>query len=79
MEKNFKSAGTWANDESLEIVEIDNTLYILDGWNGDKYCDCRVCIDRYTLSKEDTNKYSITPVYEEIEEDEYKIVRMTIE
>jgi hypothetical protein len=79
MKKNFISFGTWANDESLEIVEIDNVLYILNGWNGDKYYACRVCVNRYTLSEEDTNKYIITPVYEEIGEDEYKIVRMVIE
>lgn len=75
---NFKHAGTWWTDKSIELVEIEGTVYALNGWNGEKYLNCWECIgeDNMEASKEE---YVITPILKEIEEDEFEIVRYEIE
>lgn len=54
--------GTWWNDSSIQIVEIDGDLYALNGWNGEKYTDCFRVIDRFTAADDD-RKYEIRPIY----------------
>lgn len=35
-----KTAGTWWNDQSIELVRIDGEIYALNGWNGELWADC---------------------------------------
>jgi hypothetical protein len=62
----MKSVGNWWNDNSIELVEVDGSVYALYGWNGEKYCNCWKCSGDYymTASKEE---YTLTPVYSEEE------------
>ena len=50
-------------DTDIDIAEIDGVLYALDGWNGEKYCNCWKCIDRFTADP-DGEEYEIAPVYD---------------
>ena len=56
---------TWWNDDDIEIVEIDGTLYALDGWNGEKFLHCWKCLDKFTEDPEDSAEYQIRPVYDD--------------
>lgn len=40
MENNFKEVGAWWNDSNIDLVEIDGTVYALNGWNGEEFTDC---------------------------------------
>ena len=53
---------TWWNSDN-EIVNIDGTLYALNGWNGEKYLHCWKCIDEFTADSDD-KEYEIRPVYD---------------
>lgn len=64
---------TWWNDSSIEIVEIDDELYALYGWNGEKWLHCWKCIDSFTADPDDSREYEVTPVYTEADKDEYEI------
>ena len=73
MKKNFKEVGTWWNDSSVDLVEIDGTVYALNGWNGEEFTDCWKCSGEYNM--EASKEYcTIKPQYREIEEDEFEIV-----
>ena len=56
--------GTWWNDASISMYEIDGEVYALYGWNGETYLHCWKCIgeDHMTASEEE---YEISPVYDE--------------
>lgn len=51
------------NNSNLNIVNIAGRLFVLDGWNGEKYTDCRECADRWNLDPSGT-VYEIAPVYD---------------
>lgn len=73
MKKNFKEIGTWWNDSNIDLIEIDGTVYALNGWNGDEFTNCWKCLGEYytDASKE---RYTVRPQYREIKEDEFEIV-----
>jgi DNA-binding Xre family transcriptional regulator len=78
--KNFKNVGSWWNDKSIELVDIEGTVYALNGWNGEKYMNAWKCTgeDYMDASEEE---YIITPVYsdEENEHGVYEIVGYEVE
>lgn len=53
---------TWWSDNSIELAEIDEKIYALYGWNGEKYLCCWKCIDRYEAI-DDGIEYEIEPIY----------------
>ncbi len=72
MSKNFKEVGRWWNDSSIELIEKDGNVYALAGWNGEKYYNCWMVIeDGLTASEEE---YIITPVYNQVNDNEFEIV-----
>lgn len=60
--KEFFSGANWM-DTDIQIVEIDDDLYALNGWNGETYGHCWKCIDRFTADP-DGKEYEIRPVYD---------------
>ena len=50
-------------DTCIRVVDIDNALYALNGWNGEKYLHCWKCIDRWTADP-DGLEYEIIHVYD---------------
>lgn len=63
----------WWTGDNIEIVEINNRLYALYGWNGEAYYHCWECADRYTVIDEKI-EYVIKPIYEENPDGEFDIV-----
>lgn len=55
--------GKWTDSSNIDVVEIDGSLYALDGWNGEKYGHCWKCKDRFTADPDDDGEYEIAPVY----------------
>lgn len=66
----YKEVGKWWNDNNVDLIEIDGTVYALSGWNGETYNNCWICKNEYEASKEE---YVIKPVYEKIN-GEFEIV-----
>jgi len=60
-------------DTDIDIAFIDMALYALSGWNGEKWCHCWKCKDRFTADSDDDREYEVVPVYKEIAEDEYEV------
>lgn len=70
----FKIVGRLWNNNSLSIISNRKHLYVLNGWNGEKYCDCWKVLDEDGLNKSlDDRRFEITPVYELDENGEYII------
>ena len=69
----FKEIGHWLWWPDIPTVEIDGDIYALSGWNGEKYLDCWQCVGEFNLDASD-ERYIITPVWEEISEDEWEII-----
>lgn len=71
--QNFKNLGTWWNSDDIQMVEIEGAAYALYGWNGEQYLDSWKCegIDRMDASEE---RYIITPIQTEVNEDEFEII-----
>lgn len=69
----FKTVGRWWNDKSIELVEIDGEVYALYGWNGEEFTKSWKCTGDYYMdaSKEE---YTVKPIYEEVDEDEFEII-----
>lgn len=69
---NFKNVGNWWANREIELVEIEGTVYGLNGWNGEKYTESfKVTDEDHTEASEE--EYSITPQYKEVGEDEYEL------
>jgi hypothetical protein len=65
--------GKWWNDKSIDLVEINGRVYALYGWNGEEWAQCWECLgDDYMEASEE--RYTIRPIYEEVDEDEWEIV-----
>lgn len=64
----FKNAGTWWHDRDIDLVDIEGTVYALNGWNGEKYLNCWVCTGE-DLMDANEKEYGITPIYNNNEED----------
>ena len=73
MKKNFKEVGHWWNDQEIELVEIDGSVYALNGWNGEMYTNCWKCTGENNMDASQ-EEYEITPQCIEIEEDVFEIV-----
>ena len=56
----MRHAGTWWNDKSIELIEIDGRTYALNGWNGYQYSDCWECLGLEASAEE----YILTPKYD---------------
>ena len=56
----MKEYGYW-NNGTLPMVEVDGEIFVLAGWNGEKYTDCWKCKDQWT--EIDDGEYSLRPVY----------------
>ncbi len=73
---NFKSVGTWWNDRDIELVEINGTVYALNGWNGETYLNCWICSGEFNMDASE-QEYEISPVYSNDEDMEiigYEVV-----
>lgn len=46
----------------IEIVNIDGTLYALNGWNGEKWLHCWECADRWNADPSG-KEFEIMPIY----------------
>lgn len=58
----FKHIGYWWNDRNIEVMEIDDTAYALNGWNGESYLNCWICSgEQYMDASEE--EYRIKPIY----------------
>ena len=73
VEKNFEYVGIWWNSNDIEMYRIGTEVFALNGWNGDKYTECWKCSGIGNMDAS-VQRYEITPVYEEIEEDDYKLI-----
>lgn len=70
----MKKIGYWMNtmnSPAIEMMEIDGTVYALNGWNGETYEDCWECLDAYTAGKDGIR---IRPICIEVDDDEWEIV-----
>ena len=73
----MKEAGYWWNDKSIELVEIDGSVYALYGWNGEEYGNCWKCTGEF-LTEASKEEYTLKPVYKEVAEDEWEIVNYEV-
>ena len=75
-----KEVGTWWNDSSIELVNIDGSVYALNGWNGEKWTDCWECTGKY-LTEASEEKYIIVPIYSEEENENggYDVIDYEVE
>lgn len=67
----------WGTD--LDIVSNGKRYFVLDGWNGEAYCDCMECYDSRGYDTEHSRtgsyqRYDIREIYAEIEEGEFETV-----
>ena len=58
----FKHVGWWMDDGNSEIIRIEGKYYVLNGWNGEKYCNCWECLTKTKMADPD-KEYTLTPVY----------------
>lgn len=75
---NFKMVGNWRSNKDIELVEIDGTVYALNGWNGEKYLNCWICTGEDLMDASE-EEYQIKPEYKEVAEDEFEIVGYEVE
>lgn len=61
------------NNGDVPMVEIDERLFALHGWNGEVWLRCWECLDKWTAASEKT--FEIRPVYRfEIEEIDFEML-----
>ena len=72
----MKYLGRFWNDRDIEIYNINGRNIALHGWNGEKYLNCyELSSNLIDIIKENIE---VIPEYEEIDEDNYKIVNYKI-
>lgn len=64
---NFKNVGTWWNDKEIDLVEIEGTVYALNGWNGETHLSCWICTGNYNMDASE-EEYEISPVHSDDED-----------
>ena len=69
----MKESGKWWNGGTIDLVEIEGSVYALHGWNGEKYCDCWKACGEY-LTDSSNEIFTLTPIYEIQEEEDFKII-----
>jgi len=72
----FISTGKWWNSNEIKLIQKDNKIYALAGWDGEKYCDCWQCVGEYNIDVK--GNFTITPIYMQLGEDEFKIIDYNI-
>lgn len=79
--ENFKEVGNLWNNKNFTIISNGVKFYVLNEncWNGESYSDCWEVADGKGLTKVGETTYTITPVYKEINEDEFEIVDYKID
>ncbi|ALA47993.1 hypothetical protein ABE137_12475 [Brevibacillus laterosporus] len=70
---NFKFKGTWWNDNNIELVEIDGEVFALNGWDGEAFTKSWKCTGEFHMEASE-ELYIITPIYDEVDEDEFNVV-----
>lgn len=75
----YEEVGNLWNDLNKIIISDGNKFYVLNNWNGEKWFECWEVKDNKGFYPVDERKYTIRPVFEEIEEDEFEIVDYEIE
>lgn len=58
----MKSIGNWWNDRNIELVEVQNNVYALYGWNGESYGHCWKCTGDFYMDAS-TEEYELVPIY----------------
>ena len=79
--KNFEYVGTWWANGNTQLVKINNRVYALSGWNGEKYLDCWKCLGSQ-LMDESKEVYVIEPIYGQVgdeEDEELEIVEYRVD
>lgn len=75
--KNYKEVN-YLRNYGVTVIEIEGEgIFALDGFNGEKYYDCWKC--DINGSPVEADKYVIRPEYEEVEEDEFEVIKYIIE
>lgn len=55
--------GTWWNDNNIPLVKINENVYALCGWDGEKYTKCWKCNGEYYMSAS-SEEYTLIPEYD---------------
>ena len=78
--KNYEIIGSFKNYPNASIISNGEKFYVNDDreWNGEKYFNCFE-IDKNLIDVVDDTKYVITPVYKEIDYDEFEIIDYEID
>lgn len=79
--ENFKEVGNLWNNKNFIIISNGRKFYVLNKncWNGESYSDCWEVTDNKGLEKVGETTYTITPIYKEINEDEFEIVNYKVD
>lgn len=60
----MKEMGKWWNSKEINLVQIDERVYGLHGWNGEEYCNCFEVFGDYNL-KSGVDLFTLRPIYKE--------------
>ena len=66
----YKHIGYWWNNKDIELIEIDDKVYALNGWNGESFLDSWKCTGDYDMDASD-ERYVIKPISKENEHGEF--------
>ncbi len=76
----YKKIGFWWNDKNVELVEVDDHIYALNGWNGEEYTRCWECLGAHHMDSS-AEHYTLRPVFDGVGEpdedgsyDQYDVV-----
>lgn len=58
----MKHVGFW-NGDGIEMLEIHGGIYVLSGWNGEKFLKCWKCLDEWRVDPNEPGRFVATPVY----------------
>lgn len=74
--KRFIEVGNLWNNKNFIIISNSVKFYVLNAncWNGESYSDCWEVADNKGLERVGETTYIITPVYQELNEDEFEVV-----
>jgi hypothetical protein len=75
--KPFEEVGSWWQDENIKLIRKGGSTYALHGWTGRQYAECWKCGG--DLATESEGSYTITPVYNQITDEETELVDYEIE
>lgn len=64
----------YAMKKDITCIKVEGVWYALNGWDGYKYTDCWE-VDEYGYTVEKGKTAEIIPIYEEITEDEWELIK----